>query len=91
MAAKIIQFPAKHSNAYNNLSQLIGIADTVKAVNFYAETVDYMKNTGKYLPGEYEKLVEAYRSKRLELAQEKPQGTFETEKPGVYTYTPEMG
>ena len=88
---KVIQFPVRESNGYSNLSRLFSVANSVESVNFYLETLEQLKKDGYLLPGEYEKLKDRGRSKRLELAKPEPVAAKHPEKPGTYLYTSEMG
>ena len=88
---KVIQFPVIESVGYSNLSCLFSVARSVETVNFYLDTVEQLEKGGCLRPGEYEKLKEQGRSKRLELAQPEPVAAEQPEQPGTYTYTPEMG
>lgn len=66
--AKIIQFPAKSSNAYTNLEQLIAVSDSTASLEQYFEVMAVCDEAGYFLPGEIEKLTEQVRQKRLDLA-----------------------
>lgn len=92
--AQIIQFPVKPqkvSNSYDNLCRLIAAAVTKEGLNFYVESIEQLKKTGKLLDGEAEKLTEQGREKRLEMAKPEPIEKEIADAPGVYRYTPEMG
>ena len=88
---KVIQFPVRESNGYSNLSRLFSVANSVESVNFYLDTLEQLEKDGCLRSGEYEKLKEQGRSKRLELAQPEPVAAEQPEQPGTYCYTPEMG
>ena len=62
--AKIIQFPAKSSNAYTNLEQLIAVSDSTASLEQYFEVMAVCDEAGYFLPGEIEKLTEQVRQKR---------------------------
>lgn len=87
---KIIQFPVKESNGYKNLTVLFEICDTVESCNFYLESVEQLFHNGSITEKEMYTLRRIGRQKRLKLAnpEQKPQ---KADKPGTYTYTPEMG
>lgn len=92
--AQIIQFPVKTqevSNSYDNLRRLIAAAVTKEGLDFYVESIEQLKKTGKLLDGEAQKLTEQGREKRLELAKPDPIEKEVAEASGVYCYTPEMG
>lgn len=55
--AKIIQFPAKSSNAYTNLEQLIAVSDSTASLEQYFEVMAVCDEAGYFLPGEIEKLT----------------------------------
>lgn len=90
---KIIQFPInkiQNTNGYKNLVALFEICDSVESCNFYLESVEELYKGGNITEKELYTLRRIGRQKRLVLvtpAQE-PQ---KAEKPGVYTYTPEIG
>lgn len=88
---KVIQFPVRESNGYSNLTRLIGVANSIEILNVYIETLEQLEKDGYLLPGEYDKLKEQGRSKRLELAQPESVAAVQPEQPGTYIYTPEMG
>lgn len=87
---KIIQFPVKESNGYKNLTALFEICDTVESCNFYLESVEQLFQNGDITEKELYTLRRIGRQKRLKLANSE-QGSQRAEKPGAYTYTPEMG
>lgn len=93
---QIIQFPKRNgqqnmSNVYRNLSWLIAITDKIDTLNFYMGAIEHAEKKGYFLEGEMQKLIEEGRAKRLELAKPDPVIAPVADKPGVYTYTPEMG
>lgn len=93
---KIIQFPVdrikkeQESNGYRNLIMLFEVADTVASCNFYLESAEYLFKEGNITQRELYALRRIGRQKRLKLAVPE-QGPVKAEKPGTYTYTPEMG
>lgn len=92
--AQIIRFPVKAqavSGGYDNLSRLIAAAVTKEGLDFYVESIEQLKKTGKLLDGEMQKLAEQGREKRLEMAKPDPIEKETIEAPGVYRYTAEMG
>ena len=50
--AKIIQFPAKSSNAYTNLEQLIAVSDSTASLEQYFEVMAVCDEAGYFLPGD---------------------------------------
>ncbi|MDO4439217.1 MAG: hypothetical protein Q4B86_07235 [Eubacteriales bacterium] len=87
----IIQFPKRaESNGYKNLVAFFEICDSVKSCNFYLESAEYLYESGKITENELYTLRRIGRQKRLSLAnpESKP---IKADKPGTYTYTPEMG
>ncbi|MCC8066813.1 MAG: hypothetical protein LIO94_06900 [Clostridiales bacterium] len=98
--AKIIQFhqreqpkvwPEAESNGYSNLTRLIAIADTAESLNFFMESIGELERNGYLLEGEAEKLTEQGRARRLEMSKPQVLPKEDASKPGVYSYTPEMG
>lgn len=91
MAAQIIQFPERNTNGYKNLVTLFEICDTLESCNFYLESVEQLFQDGNITEKEMYTLRRIGRTKRLELAKPKKVEAPEADKPGVYTYTPEIG
>ena len=87
---KIIQFPVKESNGYKNMVALFEICDTVESCNFYLESVEQLFQNDSITEKEMYTLRRIGRQKRLKLANPE-QEPLRAEKPGTYTYTPEMG
>lgn len=90
---KIIQFPKSrinHTNGYKNLVALFEVCDSVESCNFYLEAVEDLWNNENITENELFTLRRIGRQKRIKLAtpQQEPQ---KADKPGAYTYTPEMG
>lgn len=72
--AKIIEFPRQAqimSNGYHNLSRLIDLAESAAELEFYAEVAVVGAGNGHYFSGEFEKLGEQIRRKRLDLTKAK--------------------
>ena len=87
---KIIQFPTRtESNGYKNLKSLFEVCDSVESCNFYLESSEYLFNNGNISEKELLTLRRIGRQKRLDLAQPK-MDQIKADKPGTYTYTPEM-
>lgn len=91
MAATIIQFPQIHSNAFLNLTRLIGVASDDLIIEKYAEVMTVCHEDGFFKPGEVKILQEQIRARRLENARSEKKPVAIPEKPGLYCYTPEMG
>lgn len=89
--AQIIEFPARTSNAYYNLTRLLDLASGIEELNFYENTAAFTSTKGVFFPGEYDKLTERIRQKRLELAKPETKLAVTADKPGLYLYCPEMG
>lgn len=89
--AQIIEFPARTSNAYYNLTRLLDLASGIEELNFYENTAAFTSAKGVFFPGEYDKLTEQIRKKRLDLAKPAEKPAVKTDKPGLYIYCPEMG
>lgn len=93
--AQIIQFPVKavkeHSNAYDNLSRLFAIAESIEAVDEYAEIMVVCEEAGYFLPGEVEALREQLCQRRIESVMPSRQQEEEASAPGLYLYCEEMG
>ena len=87
--AKVIEFP-KESKSYDNFRRIISVA-TNETLEFYAELMAVSAEEGYFLPGEYEKLTEQLRQRRLDNAKPEPKPAVEALKPGLYLYYPEMG
>lgn len=88
---KIIQFPKQaDSNGYKNLVALFDICDSVESCNFYLESVEQLFNSGNIAENELYTLRRIGRQKRIRLANPEPK-PINANKPGTYTYTPEMG
>lgn len=93
----IISFPVERvtgiieSNAYSNLKNFIAICDDNRTLEFYAGTAEECQEKGFLNPGEFEKLTEQIRVRRLENARPEEKPAVIPEKPGLYCYTPEMG
>lgn len=90
---RILNFPTnriQNSNGYKNLVALFEICDTVESCNFYLEAVENLFQNGNITEKEMYTLRRIGRQKRLALAtpEQEPQ---KADKPGTYTYTPEMG
>lgn len=88
---KIIQFPVKESNGYKNLVTLFEVCDNLESCNFFLDSVEQLFENGSITETEMYTLRRIGRQKRLELAAPAPQKSQEAEKPGTYTFTPEMG
>ena len=91
MAAKIIEFPQTHSNAYYNLESVIKIASDNEAIAEYAEIAQIIDEKGAFRAGEKELITELIRTKRLENAEPEIKPVERPTEPGLYCYTPEMG
>ena len=89
--AQIIQFPARHSSAYENLRQLVGITDDIVSLEMYAEATAACNEAGYFFPGELDDIKEQLRTKRLKLAEPEKKPAAKVNGPGLYMYTPEMG
>ena len=93
----IISFPVERvtgiieSNDYSNLKNFIAICDDNRTLEFYAGIAEECQENGFLNPGEFEKLTEQIRTRRLENARPKEKPAAIPEKPGLYCYTPEMG
>ena len=79
------------SNAYGNLKNFIAICDDNRTLEFYEGTAKECQEKGFLNPGEFEKLTEQIRAKRLKNAKPEKKPAPAAETPGVYCYTPEMG
>ena len=79
------------SNDYSNLKNFIAICDDNRTLEFYAGIAEECQEKGFLNPGEFEKLTEQIRTRRLENARPKEKPAVIPEKPGLYCYTPEMG
>lgn len=89
--AQIIEFPQRTSNAYYNLTRLLDLASGLEELNFYENTAAFTFAKGVFFPGEYDKLTEQIRRKRLDLSKPEEKPAEKADKPGVYLYCPEMG
>lgn len=87
---KIIQFPVKENSGYKNMVALFEVCDTVESCNFYLESVEQLFQNDSITDNELYTLRRIGRQKRINLSntESKP---IKAEKPGVYTYTTEMG
>lgn len=86
----IISFPVERvtgiieSNAYSNLKNFIAICDDNRTLEFYAGTAEECQEKGFLNPGEFEKLTEQIRARRLENARPEEKPAVIPEKPGLY-------
>ena len=88
---KIIQFPKRtESNGFKNLKALFEICGSVESCNFYLESAEQLYKSGNVTENELYTLRRIGRQKRLSLANPEPE-PVKADKPGTYTYTPEMG
>lgn len=88
---KIIQFPKRtESNGFKNLKALFEICGSVESCNFYLESAEQLYKSGNVTENELYTLRRIGRQKRLSLANPEPE-PIKADKPGTYTYTPEMG
>lgn len=88
---KIIQFPTKtESNGYKNLVALFEMCESVESCGFYLDSAEDLYKNSSISEKELYTLRRIGRQKRADLSQPKL-NTFKADKPGTYTYTPEMG
>lgn len=88
---KIINFPVKESNGYNNLKNLFAVCESVAACNEYLGMIEVMHGKGSITDQEMYTLRRIGRQKRLELARPDTLEPATATVPGTYLYTPEMG
>lgn len=79
------------STAAGNLEQLVQAADSTGQLAFYDGTVESCKTNNFLLVGEYERLKDLIRAKRLKIAEEEKKAAEDVKGPGLYCFTPEMG
>lgn len=88
---KIIQFPKRaESNGFKNLKALFEICNSVESCNFYLESAEQLFESGSITENELLALRRIGRQKRLSLANPVSE-PVKAEKPGTYSYAPEMG
>ena len=88
---KIINFPVKESNGYNNLKNLFAVCGSASVCNEYLGMIEIMHGKGNITDREMYTLRRIGRRKRLMLAHPDTLESTVATMPGTYLYTPEMG
>lgn len=88
---KIINFPVKESNGYNNLKNLFAVCGSASVCNEYLGMIEIMHGKGNITDREMYTLRRIGRQKRLMLAHPDTLESTVATMPGTYLYTPEMG
>lgn len=79
------------SAAAGNLEQLVQAADSTGQLAFYDGTVESCKANNFLLMGEYERLKDLIRAKRLKIAEAEKKAAEDVKGPGLHCFAPEMG
>lgn len=79
------------SAAAGNLEQLVQAADSTGQLAFFEGTLEKCQQYNFLFVGEYERLKETIRTKRLKLAEVEKKAAEKVNGPGLYCFTPEAG